>query len=425
MKARKCSGRCAYARKTLGMKPSFAWFFSIVSRTSLGSAERSGGVPNREMRSVCSSMDGDLRDQPRGTSLHPHCTRLLVEEAQNVGREIAIVFAMRHVPRARVHLQRSAWKRPGQALAQLGRHVPIGVAHDDQGRRLDPLIAPLELFFPIERDSARQVHPARDHRAGISVMYGQAAEALFAPRPRFAVNHAQERALRGRTYHPWRSACREKLADQRQHQQTHLPRKRHGKRGRRLQGQRADPARRERRRRQGDLRADAMTDDIRALDAQRVEHSQGLPAESGEIVSPRALLRRSAAVEVIRDGAVALRDRREGSPPRAQCVGEAVNQQDGLAVARLAYPRANPTRDDEAVARGGCHSLRSPSPVEISEPTVSANTVATKTTMAVRMPVSGSGREMFIAASREALPGPAEMSPRFTAMRTRLYSKPP
>src|SRR4030081_1878706 len=54
MKARKCSGRFAYARKTFGTKPSFARDSSMTVRTSSGisSSER---LPKREGAALCAA----------------------------------------------------------------------------------------------------------------------------------------------------------------------------------------------------------------------------------------------------------------------------------------------------------------------------------------------------------------------------------
>src|SRR4030081_2878805 len=70
MKARKCSGRFAYARKTFGTKPSFARDSSMTERTSSGisSSER---LPKREGAALCAapSLNGGwllLGDVPAG-----------------------------------------------------------------------------------------------------------------------------------------------------------------------------------------------------------------------------------------------------------------------------------------------------------------------------------------------------------------------
>src|SRR5947209_19413215 len=54
MKARKCSGRFAYARNTFGMNPSFARDSSSTARTSSGSSS-SGSVPKREGAALCAA----------------------------------------------------------------------------------------------------------------------------------------------------------------------------------------------------------------------------------------------------------------------------------------------------------------------------------------------------------------------------------
>src|ERR1700690_193377 len=54
MKARKCSGRRAYARKTLGTKPTFARESSQTARTSSGISS-SAGTPKREGAASCAA----------------------------------------------------------------------------------------------------------------------------------------------------------------------------------------------------------------------------------------------------------------------------------------------------------------------------------------------------------------------------------
>src|SRR5579884_4493998 len=54
MKARKCSGRFAYARKTFGTKPTFARESSQTARTSSGISS-SEGAPKREGAASCSA----------------------------------------------------------------------------------------------------------------------------------------------------------------------------------------------------------------------------------------------------------------------------------------------------------------------------------------------------------------------------------
>src|SRR5437660_9230613 len=54
MNARTCSGRFAYARKTFGMKPSFARDSSSTARTSSGTSS-SGSVPKREGAALCAA----------------------------------------------------------------------------------------------------------------------------------------------------------------------------------------------------------------------------------------------------------------------------------------------------------------------------------------------------------------------------------
>src|ERR1700738_5006727 len=61
MNARKCSGRFAYARNTLGTKPIFARVSSQIARTSSGISSRDG-APKREGTALCAapSLNGGL-----------------------------------------------------------------------------------------------------------------------------------------------------------------------------------------------------------------------------------------------------------------------------------------------------------------------------------------------------------------------------
>src|ERR1700737_2487970 len=54
MKARKCSGRFAYARKTFGTKPIFARVSSEIARMSSGISS-SEGTPKREGTALCAA----------------------------------------------------------------------------------------------------------------------------------------------------------------------------------------------------------------------------------------------------------------------------------------------------------------------------------------------------------------------------------
>src|SRR6202790_25198 len=54
MNARKCSGRFAYSRKTLGTKPIFARVSSQIARTSSGMSS-SAGAPKREGAAACAA----------------------------------------------------------------------------------------------------------------------------------------------------------------------------------------------------------------------------------------------------------------------------------------------------------------------------------------------------------------------------------
>src|ERR1700738_4003639 len=54
MKARKCSGRFAYAKKTLGTKPIFARVSSQIARMSSGISS-SEGAPKREGAALCAA----------------------------------------------------------------------------------------------------------------------------------------------------------------------------------------------------------------------------------------------------------------------------------------------------------------------------------------------------------------------------------